>query len=67
MQQSNLPEKNKIDLRKIAGNCSAWFGFLRQRILTRENGWALLIALMLLTLILFGTAGQQPRFVYSGF
>ncbi len=48
----------------IAADCSA---FLRHRVFTRENAWALLIALMLLLILALGTMGVQQRFVYSGF
>jgi len=36
-------------------------------VFTRENAWALLVALMLLLILALGTMGVQPRFVYSGF
>jgi hypothetical protein len=49
---------------KIVENCSA---FLRRHIFTRENVWVLLVSLMLLLIIVLGTMGVQPRFVYSGF
>jgi hypothetical protein len=48
----------------ILTHCSA---FLRTRILTRENAWAVLVALMLLLILVLGTMGVQSKFVYSGF
>jgi hypothetical protein len=50
-------------LKKIAANCSA---FLQRHIFTRENMWAVLVSIMILLLLLLGTA-PQPRFVYGGF
>jgi hypothetical protein len=52
----------KID--NIAAHFSA---FLRRHIFTRENLWVLLISLMLLLMLICGTMGTQPRFVYGGF
>jgi hypothetical protein len=49
---------------KAAAHFSA---FLRRHVLTRENLWALIIALMILLILILGTMGVQPRFVYSGF
>jgi hypothetical protein len=40
---------------------------LRTHLLTRENAWAVLVALMLLLILVLGTMGVQPKFVYSGF
>jgi hypothetical protein len=51
-------------IKHIAANCSV---FLRDHVCTRENAWALLVALMLLLILALGTMGVQPRFVYSGF
>ena len=51
-------------INQIAANCSA---FLRHHVFTRENAWVLLVALMLLLILVLGTMGVQPRFVYSGF
>jgi hypothetical protein len=41
--------------------------FLRRTIFTRENAWVVLVAIMLLLILVLGTMGVQPRFVYSGF
>lgn len=65
MQQPGL-------IKRMAQNCSAFLsvflrGLLRQRVLTRENAWVLLIALMIILILTLGTMGVQPRFVYSGF
>ena len=60
MQQSGSTETNN----EVAPNSSA---FLRRYIFTRENAWAVLVAIMLLAILVLGTMGVQPRFVYSGF
>ena len=57
----NKPERS---IRQFAANCSA---FLRRHVLTSENAWALLVALMLLLILVLGTMGVQQRFVYSGY
>lgn len=41
--------------------------FLRRHVFTRENAWAILIALMIMLLFALGTMGIQPKFVYGGF
>jgi hypothetical protein len=43
------------------------WAFLRRHVLNRENLWVLIVAVMLLLILIFGTMGTQPRFVYSGF
>jgi hypothetical protein len=48
----------------IVFNCSA---ILRTHLLTRENAWVMLVAFMLLLILVLGTMGVQPKFVYSGF
>lgn len=61
MQQPGL-------IKRIALNCSAFLSaFLRQHVVTSENAWALLIAVMIVLILALGTMGVQPRFVYSGF
>ena len=57
MQQPGL-------IKQMALNCSA---FIRQNVVTRENAWVLLIAVMIILILTLGTMGVQPRFVYSGF
>ncbi len=49
---------------ELAAHCSA---FLHAHVFTRENAWALLVAVMLLMILILATIGTQPRFVYSGF
>ncbi|HPH96522.1 MAG TPA: hypothetical protein PKW33_17470 [Anaerolineaceae bacterium] len=39
--------------------------FIR-RLFTRENGWALLLCLIVLLVIIF-TAAQSPQWIYQGF
>lgn len=41
--------------------------FLRRHVFTRENLWVIVVAAMLLAILVLGTMGVQPRFVYSGF
>ncbi len=41
--------------------------FLRSSIFTRENLWAVVIAVMLILIFTCGTIGVQPRFIYTGF
>lgn len=41
--------------------------FLRRAIFTRENLWAVVIALMLIAIFTCATIGVQPQFVYTGF
>ncbi|HLY27504.1 MAG TPA: hypothetical protein VKQ72_14260 [Aggregatilineales bacterium] len=41
--------------------------FLRRHVFTRENLWVIVVAVMLLAILVLGTMGVQPRFVYSGF
>ena len=41
--------------------------FLRRAIFTRENLWALVIALMIIAIFTCATIGVQPQFVYTGF
>jgi hypothetical protein len=41
--------------------------FLRKSIFTRENLWALLLAMALVLIFTCATIGVQPRFVYTGF
>lgn len=50
---------------QLVGNRAA--GWLVAHILTRENAYAVLIALILLVLLMFGAPGRQPTFVYGGF
>jgi hypothetical protein len=40
---------------------------LRQAIFSRENLWALVLAVMLLLIFTCATMGVQPEFVYRGF
>jgi hypothetical protein len=40
--------------------------FFRQRVLTRENAFALLLCLMLLALAVL-TADASPQWIYQGF
>jgi hypothetical protein len=44
-----------------------FIAFLRRHVFTRENLWVLIVSLMLLLILVLGTMGVQPRFVYSGF
>jgi len=44
---------------------SRWRNWLRS-IFTPENGWALLLCLILILLIVF-TADQSPQWIYQGF
>ncbi len=48
-------------------NVQHFIVFLRRYIFTRENAWVLIVSLMLLLILILGTMGVQPRFVYSGF
>jgi hypothetical protein len=41
--------------------------FLRSSIFTRENLWAVILAVMILLIFTCGTIGVQPRFIYTGF
>jgi hypothetical protein len=51
---------------KFAKTC---LSILRQKIFTVENGWAILLSIMIIFLVimLLGFSTMQPRFVYSGF
>jgi hypothetical protein len=40
---------------------------LRRSVFTRENLWALALALALLVTITCATTGVQPTFIYTGF
>lgn len=40
--------------------------FLRHQVFTRENGWALLLALILIALTIF-TTDLAPTWIYQGF
>ena len=39
----------------------------RRALLTRENLWALVLAVLLLVTFTCATTGVQPEFVYTGF
>ena len=41
--------------------------WLFKLIFNHENLWVVLIAMLLLLILLFGTMGPQPKFVYGGF
>ncbi len=41
--------------------------FVRKAILTRENLWAVLLAIAIILIFTCATIGVQPRFVYTGF
>jgi hypothetical protein len=49
---------------KFGAYCSAFF---RRYIWTRENLWVLIVSLMLLLILVLGTMGVQPHFVYGGY
>jgi hypothetical protein len=41
--------------------------FLRKSIFTRENLWAIAVAVMLIAIYTCATVGIQPQFIYTGF
>jgi hypothetical protein len=41
--------------------------FLRRAIFSRENLWALAVALMIIAIFTCATIGVQPQFIYTGF
>ncbi len=43
------------------------WSFLRTHLLTRENVWVVIVAVMILLILLLGATSAQPRFVYGGF
>ncbi len=51
----------------ISKTATHFSALLRRHVLTRENLWALIVAVMILLILILGTMGVQPRFVYSGF
>ncbi|NDJ33129.1 MAG: hypothetical protein GYB64_00540 [Chloroflexi bacterium] len=41
--------------------------WLQRNILTRQNLWALILAVMIILIFACATAGVQPEFIYQGF
>jgi hypothetical protein len=41
--------------------------FIRKAIFTRENLWAVILAVMIVATLTCATIGVQPQFVYTGF
>jgi hypothetical protein len=55
------------NLRGCMSGRNSIIDFLRSSIFTRENLWAVILAVMILLIFTCGTIGVQPRFIYTGF
>jgi len=44
----------------------SWWRILFHKLMTRENGWALALFLIIILLVIL-TASQSPTWIYQGF